>query len=196
MLAVPAPTIRRAGQPLWSPDSTMVAFYASLPAGHFLRVIPASGGEAKTVMQFDLPAVGGPGLGRFGLVAWSPDGKALTVAKLDGHISSISISDGQSRPLANVNDIGTRFATGLQWSPDGKTLAFKAQKKGEAGQAQVFLFHTQDGRITKITDESIDYFWSPDSKWISYRGWGFAKTRPEGVLWEMDVEEAVAKLAR
>ena len=89
--------------------------------------------------------------------------------------------------MANVKDISKGFATGLHWSPDGKTLAFKARK-------QAFLFHSQDGRITKIDDEVVSYFWSPDSKWISYNGFRFVKTRPEGVLWEMDVEEVLAKL--
>jgi len=40
------------------------------------------------------------------------------------------------------------------------------------------------------------YFWSPDSKWISQGRRQVEKTRPEGVLWEMDVGEAVAKLAK
>ena len=51
--------------------------------------------------------------------------------------------------------------------------------------------------MTKILDEEDAYFfWSPDSKWISYSIEQNIKTRPEGVLWEMDVEEAMAKLAK
>lgn len=183
------------GWPLWSPDSKMIAFYASLPTGHSLQVIPASGGEAKTVTQFDLPG-GGVGLyGRFGPAAWSPDGRALTVAK-QRQISSMSISDGQSQPLVNATDIGTGRMDHLRWSPDGKTLAFRAKKAGESG-SQLFLFHSRDGHVTKVAKVVGYYFWSPDSKWISYPvGSRFAKTRPEGVLWEMDVEEALAKLAK
>jgi len=185
------------GWPLWSPDGQMIAFYLSLPTGHSLQVIPATGGEAKTVTQFDRPG-GGVGLmnGRFGFAAWSPDGRALIVAK-QRQISSISVSDGQSQPLVNAADIGTERMDHLRWSPDGKTLAFRARKVGESGN-QLFLFRSSDGHVTKVADGlPSGYFWSPDSKWIShYAGSRFVKTRPEGVLWEMDVEEAVAKLAK
>ena len=110
----------------------------------------------------------------------------------------MSVADGQSQPLVNVKEVGEKDeVSGLQWSPDGKTLAFKAtiKAKGEEGSG-VFLFHSQDGRITKIAGDVQFYSWSPDSKWISTGGLRVVKTRPEGVLWEMDVEEALAKLTK
>ncbi|MCU0914397.1 MAG: hypothetical protein MUC88_07545 [Planctomycetes bacterium] len=185
------------GWPPWSPDSEMIAFYLSQPTGHSLQVIPASGGEAKMVTQLDLPG-GGVGLvnGRFRFAAWSPDGRALTVTNRGG-VSSVAISDGQSQPLVNAADIGMARMDGLRWSPDGKSLAFKARKPGESA-SQLFLFHSQDGHVTKVADRVPGgYFWSPDSQWISYyAGSRFVKTRREGVLWEMDIEEAFAKLAK
>jgi Tol biopolymer transport system component len=39
--------------------------------------------------------------------------------------------------------------------------------------------------------------WSPDGKWISYFSEDEeVKTRPEGVIWELDVEESLAKIAK
>jgi beta-lactamase regulating signal transducer with metallopeptidase domain/Tol biopolymer transport system component len=185
------------GWPVWAPDGSMIAFYASLSATeHVVQVVSASGGDAKTLAQFDLPG----GMYVFGKhfgVTWSPDGQALTLPKtlFGGLISSVSISDGQSHPLVDLKDTGKEMVSDLSWSPDGKTLAFGAQKRGESS-FQGFLFHSQDGHITKIADEVPYFFWSPDSKWLSYNGFRYVKSRPEGVLWEMDVEEALAQMAK
>ncbi len=185
------------GWPIWSPDGSVIAFCASLSATeHVVQVVPVSGGEPKTLAQFDLPGgmyVFGKNLG----IAWSPDGKALTLTKtlFGGLISSVSIADGQSQPLVDLKAIGKELAFDLRWSPDAKTLAFATQKRGESS-FQGFLFRSQDGRLTKIADEVLRFFWSPDSKWISYNGFRYAKNRPEGILWEMNIDEAIAKLAR
>ena len=117
----------------------------------------------------------------------------LIIAKPDGQILSVSIADGQSRPLVNMKDLGMTSAAALQWSPDGKALAFTT---GITTGNQLFLFHTQDGTVTKVADGGSYYFWSPDSQWISYMGSRCVKTRPAGILWEMDIEEAFAKLSK
>ena len=107
-------------------------------------------------------------------------------------ILSISVSDGQSQPLVKATDIGVQRIEHLRGSPDGKTLAFRANH-------QFFLYDSRDGHVTKIADGVPNgYFcWSPDGKWISYyAGSRFVKTRPAAVLWEMDIEEAVAKLSK
>jgi beta-lactamase regulating signal transducer with metallopeptidase domain/dipeptidyl aminopeptidase/acylaminoacyl peptidase len=179
------------GWPVWSPDGKMIALYTYSATDKVVQIVSASGGKAKTVAT----APSGPyAFGRSGQVTWSPDGKTLTIAGA-GVISSISISDGSSQPLVNLKDIGKDTASGLWWSPDGRNLAFNAQK-GRAS-AQLFLFRGQDGHITKILDEAEYYFFgSPDGKWISYKIEQRFKSRPEGILWEMDVEEALAKLAK
>lgn len=181
-LKVPAVRGRRV---LWSPDSSRIAFYTSgsvTAPQEVLQVVSASGGEVKTVAELTAGSF-------LGIAAWSPDSKAMTIAKPDGQILSVSIANGQGRPLVNMKDLGMKSAAALQWSPDGKALAFKAGN-------QLFLFHTQDSSVTKVADEGSYYFWSPDSQWISYLGTRCVKTRPAGILWEMDIEEAWAKLAK
>ncbi len=41
-----------------------------------------------------------------------------------------------------------------------------------------------------------DSCWSPDSKWISYFAEEVVKVQPEGILWELAIDEALAKLAK
>jgi Tol biopolymer transport system component len=174
------------GPPIWSTDSKMIAFYTPNPAtGPVVQVIPVSGGEAKTIIT-DPPASGN--------VVWSPDSKALTIANA-GVISSISINDGSSHTLVNLNDIDQDTVSRISWSPDGSKMAFEARKGRE--RWQIYLFNSQDSHIEKIiTDEVSYFFWSPDSKWISYNTEQLVKVRPEGILWEMDVDEAIAKLEK
>lgn len=40
------------------------------------------------------------------------------------------------------------------------------------------------------------WYWSSDNKWISYFANERVKTRPEGVIWELDVEESPAKISK
>ena len=180
------------GSPLWSPDGRMIAFHTSLPdKGNVLHVVWASGGEPKPAREYTFSAeivlVGGAR----GQVTWSPDGEALTVAD-ERMILSVPISGGPSQPLVNLNNIGMKLAFGLRWSPDRKILTFGGYSSG----GPIRAYHSQDGRVTTIADKVIFYFWSPDGKWMSIAGFRSFKARAEGVLWEMDVEEALAKLAK
>ncbi|MBN1974177.1 MAG: PD40 domain-containing protein [Sedimentisphaerales bacterium] len=178
------------GPPNWSPDSKMIAFYTTNPTtGLVVQVIPVSGGEAKTIIT-----KANPPSGARGSVTWSPDSKALTLTNA-GVISSISIDDRSSQTLVSLKEIDLDTVSVISWSPDGTKMAFEARKGGEPWQ--IFLFNSQDGHIEKIiTDEVSYFFWSPDSKWISYGTEQLVKVRPEGIIWEMDVEEAVAKLKK
>jgi len=180
------------GSAVWSPDGTMIAFHTSLPdKGNVLHVVSVSGGLPKPVREFTFSSNNVLVGGRRGQVAWSPDGKALTIA--DGKmILSMPLSGGPSQPLVTLNNIGMNIACGLRWSPDGQILTFGDPSSG----GPIRAYHRQDGRITKIAEKVISYFWSPDGKWMSIAGFRSYKARAEGILWEMDVEEALAKLAK
>ncbi len=188
----PGPGLK--GWPVWSPDGKMIAFHATYSAtNHVVQVISASGGEAKTVTLISSP-VGRYTSGRFRPVVWSPDGKALTIADGDT-ISSWPVPDGNPRPLVKLKDIGRDEASELCWSPDGKILAFRGKKTRDT--VHIFLFHSESGHLESISEKDpYCYHWSPDGKWISYWYEISVKERPEGVLWEMDVDEVVAKLSK
>jgi Tol biopolymer transport system component len=178
----------------WSPDGTMIAFVSyPLWKTAVLHVVPASGGEARVIADV---IVGGQGVW-LPFCAWSPDGKELTiVSESGGIISSLPISGGNARTVVRPKDMGIRAVGGLRWSPDGRALAFRGKEEGTS-RANLYVYRPDSAKLERLDDNGYEgSYWSPDSKWISYLSGRDVKVRPEGVLWEMDVEEALAKLAK
>jgi Tol biopolymer transport system component len=174
--------------PDWSHDGTMIAYGTqSSPANTLIRVVPASGGEARVItdirFRYTWP--------RF--YVWSPDGKDLTIAsEPEGIISNFPISGGDARTVLRPKDMGIDRVGWLRWSPDGRLLAFQGT---EGGNQKLYVYHPDNDKLERF-DGDAPWYWSPDNKWISYFSMETVKTRPEGILWEMDVEEALAKLAK
>jgi len=167
----------------WSPDGKMIAFHQS--STDAIEVVSSSGGEARVVFhgpqRFDIR----------GDFCWSPDSKAIIIAaRGDGVIRSVSIADGSTRSLVNLKDLDVDWVVGLQFSPDARLLAF-----GDPDEP-LFLLHMESAKVDKLPGEPDRLCWSPDGKWLSYYHPQYVKVRSESVLWEMDVEEALAKLAK
>ncbi len=100
--------------------------------------------------------------------ALSPDGTKLAFS------ASTPSSHGSEVFTANADGTGPRQKTTEApsyfhgWSPDGKTLAFVAQRKG-SGQFDIYSMPAAGGPETQLTadphhDDGPDY--SPDGKWI------------------------------
>jgi beta-lactamase regulating signal transducer with metallopeptidase domain/Tol biopolymer transport system component len=193
-------TPERDGWPMWSPDGTMIAFFTQppnaaplstrAPASLGVRVVPASGGETKVIADLANAPVGGEA--RYG---WFPNGKEVTVAcEEDGIIANFPITGGGPRIVARLKDLGMERVSWVRWSPDGHLLAFE----GGTGRRdmKLYVYQPDNAKLQRLSDAVAPFYWSPDNKWISFFSAQIVKTRPEGVLWEMDVEEALAKLAK
>jgi beta-lactamase regulating signal transducer with metallopeptidase domain/Tol biopolymer transport system component len=172
----------------WSPDGKTIAFHQR--NGQMIQAVSASGGEAKNVCPMAQTA--------FGRVIWSPDSQALIVAR-DQAILYVSITDGSTRSLVRLKELGKKDAVVLLLSPDGKNLTFAAGK--ENNPDQVFLLHMETGQVDPLSswafEPALNPCWSPNSKWISYYTYPQAfKIGSEGVLWEMNVADALAKLVK
>jgi Tol biopolymer transport system component len=173
------------GHPQWSPDGKMIAFYQSTSDREILQVIPAEGGTARTLLT---APDGQPA--PFG---WSPDSTEV-LAACDGTITGIPIAGGSARVIVRLQEAGFESASWLAWSPDGQHLAFCAGKRSEA--SRLCLFSPSTGKTTTLDsspDEASDFKWSPDSKMICCTAKEAVKTRPAGVIRELDVAAAVQK---
>jgi Tol biopolymer transport system component len=191
-------------RPMWSPDGTTVAFGVRQPNKSVLDaqgpsrqicVAQVSGGAAQVKVVLDMPhrEVGlGP------CFAWMPNKNELTIISGsggEGIIANYPISGGDPRTMVHLKDVGLETAWGPRWSPDGRFLAFQG-RTSPTGDTYFYVYQVEGAKLQRLNDVYTPFYWSPNSRWIGYYTQETVKTRPEGILWEMDVDEAVAKLAK
>ncbi len=94
----------------------------------------------------------------------SPDGKRVAVGAR-GDVFTVPTKHGVTRNITKTSGVHER---NIQWSPDGKNLAYISDKSGEF---EIYI-QKQDGseeaiKITKNADTyKFNFKWSPDSKKI------------------------------
>ncbi len=93
-----------------------------------------------------------------------PTGKRILV-EARGQIWSVAAENGDARMLEN--EAGAR-ATGADWSPDGKSIAFISDRSSEN---QVWTMPATGGPAKKLTStlkgEYSPLVWSPDGNWLA-----------------------------
>lgn len=97
------------GQPIWSPDSTALAFSQISEDGAAVRIDDVDGGSSTAVPMSSLPFY----------MNWAPDGEAIGVLHngvegLDFHV--VDVSEGTS----SLVDRGTPFY--FSWNPDSNSV--------------------------------------------------------------------------
>lgn len=129
------------------------------PRAHRLAIA----GEDGAIRILDLDSSGTTALTGTGgrgveLLAWSPDGTALAIAR--GH--AVAISAGDARPLSYLPAVESTIA-GLAWSPDGALIAC-------ACYGGVRLFDPKTRRSVRRLDAAgsmLSLAWSPDGNVIA-----------------------------
>jgi Tol biopolymer transport system component len=173
--------------PVWSPDGKKIAFSADLnqiglPARKAkISIIPAEGGEAKELMNYD-------GFVRF--LDWSPDGRSIAFSYSRGKdvknpipdsridiedIYLISVNGGLPKRLTQMDKKGFQF-TSPRWSPDGKTIAFRSldyegwEKGSESEPVSLYTTDVEGGKPKLVTNElgSWMFCWSLDGQNIIF----------------------------
>lgn len=169
------------GFPIWSPDGKKIAFSAETGRIGLVKakisIIPAEGGEAKELMNYD-------GFVRF--LDWSPDGRSIAFSYSRGKdvknpipdsridiedIYLISVNGGLPKRLTQMDKKGFQF-TSPRWSPDGKTIAFRSldyegwEKGSESEPISIYTTDAEGGEPRLITNELDSWWfcWSLDGK--------------------------------
>lgn len=168
--------------PSWSPDGTAIVFSRGSTGSHDLYLMDADGGNVRPVFQAD---------GLQYHPAWSPDGR--WIAYVDADLDTIGLirPDGRLAKPMEMPD-GVVGVGGIEWSPDGRRLAFTADQEppeviGEAGPLSAQQFPPQDIWTVKSSGEGFRNLtkgelsndlgpaWSPDGTRIA-----FISNREEG----------------
>lgn len=166
--------------PAWSSDGRKIAFSVGTrrpPATAKISIIPAEGGEAKELINYD---------GAMTNLDWSPDGRSIAFSYSRGNdaknpipdsrmeiedIYIISASGGEPKRLTQMDKKGFRF-TSPRWSPDGKKIAFRSLdyegwEKGHQSEAiGIYTIDIGGGEPKLVTNEFGHWWfcWSPDGK--------------------------------
>ena len=154
-----------------SPDGKSVVFAGgSATLGPNIYTIPVEEGEPMKIAR------GG------GYPCWSPDGKWIAYLAQeiigDGNriatIFKIPTEGGEAQKITTVSDNVT--AAGIDWSPDGKTIAYFSKKEDtQAGTLNIVPIAGGETReicrVQSIIAHS-DMSWSPDSQKIAYTSMG------------------------
>jgi Tol biopolymer transport system component len=143
-------TDRHFEAPNWSPDGT----YLLLNAGGKIWKVPASGGEPAMVDTGEVSRINND----HGI---SPDGKFFAISA--GDIYIVPSTGGTPRQVTNAKP---SYFHG--WSPDGKTLAFCANRDNNFDLYAIPFDGGTERRLTSHAgyDDGPDY--SRDGKWIYF----------------------------
>ncbi len=176
--------------PAWSPDGQWIAFFSQREEGGYF-VMPSVGGKPRKVFSW-------PASDPYPTPAqWSPDSTQLAFAlgqRGEPWLEILTLASGVSRKLPLPKRPLNNVIVDINWSPDGRWLAYARSLSAFAATSEIWLTRTSIGESFQLTDgakKEGSPTWSPDSRdlyFVSDRGgtldlWVFTideNGRPEG----------------
>ncbi len=168
----------------FTPNGQQLAAFVFRPGAELLRLDAAKGAAGSPVLDGT----------RACMLAHSPDGTRVAWVSADLWPGRLWVSrpDGSERlPLGDV-DVHP-FAT-LDWSPDGRFIAFTSDRQRAFVDApfRLYLASPAEGTVEALTAEDpaaaqLAACWSPDGSWLAYGGRGFGEKEDPPYLRRVDL---------
>jgi dipeptidyl aminopeptidase/acylaminoacyl peptidase len=157
------------GDITWTPDGTKIVYVRGgdfefpekpspnpdmLPAGvtQAIWLVSAQGGDARKLAEGRGPAV-------------SPDG-AMVAYLSGGQVWTLDLRNASAKPVQLFHGRGN--LEGLNWSPDGKYLAFTSRREDHGFVGVFSIAGNSLDYLDPSTEIDRDPVWSPDSRHIAF----------------------------
>ena len=144
--------------PVWAPDgrSILIEEHDRLGGGSSrIEQVPLGEGEVRTVVNNE-------GASDFELLAVAPDSKRIAFAT-DRAIEVVDLNDGDRKTIVSLETV---FAYGIEWAPDGKSLAYVVDHPENESLFALFVVD-RDGshrRLLSQPGDSVGSFdWRPQA---------------------------------
>ncbi len=168
--------------PVWSPDGLRIAFVREIPGGMEILIVPAAGGAERRLHVTTVTSADWFGIRQLARqisgLAWSPNGKFLTIVDRESPESprSIFLLDVETREKRKLttppaNWIGDGLSV---FSPDGRSLAFARTSRGWPSDIYILsLSENGDPRgepkpITKASKTIFGFDWTADGRAVVF----------------------------
>ncbi len=159
--------------PSWSPDGKRIAFHSNRdwdnPHNIEIYVMDTDGGNEQRLTE---------NRDEDRQPSWSPDGKRIVFSAVrDGHFknnlditSEIYVMDADGGNEQRLTE-NRRFDENPSWSPDGKRIAFSADRRGDFENYEIYVMDADGGNEQRLTENrrfDENPSWSPDGKRIAF----------------------------
>lgn len=168
--------------PRWSPDNRWIAFVSNRDAMGAIYLVPPLGGTVQKLVETGFPPLSNANYGSLGANPWSPDGKALLIARRDANgtraLWKIDIESRAETQLTHPGE-GEIDASGT-WSFAGDRIAFCRVR--DAASA-LCVMPAAGGEPREVHAEQTGYLaaaWTADDRGLVY-------SSETGGLWRVDV---------
>jgi serine/threonine protein kinase/Tol biopolymer transport system component len=151
---------------VWSPDSQSIAYLWISDEENSLRIIPAQGGQIRTLKPGD-PEV------TFWPEDWSADGRELLCRRWDGTSNALVLVSVETSDVRELLAIDGARPNHLRLSPDSDFLTYAVADEHEAQvpKHNVYLLEIATGQTRQLTawpgDESSPV-WAPDGSVVLF----------------------------
>ena len=150
--------------PAWSPDGRFISWFSDATGEYQLMIAPQDGTGRPRAIVLPEPSF-------YYTPAWSPDSKKILLTDTHLRLWIVDVATGKATNADSDQYMVPTRSMDPRWSPDSRWIAYT--KRLATQLHAVFVYDTQSGRSTQITDGMADIIspaWDANGRWLYFLG--------------------------